>query len=103
MKKNIIIAFIAFLVGVAVCFYMTFDNHLGLYGCNSVARFHHDIMREKYGIGTSTDTRNPQRNINQQASNLNSLLLAICQADPRTTDPCMSFDTHLKQACLQRK
>ncbi|OGE17355.1 hypothetical protein A2769_00715 [Candidatus Daviesbacteria bacterium RIFCSPHIGHO2_01_FULL_37_27] len=74
------------MIALAVGFYLghllASDNATTNYGCNTIARFHQDLLVRKYNIDFNTDQDNPRRDINQRASDLNSKLLGICITDP---------------------
>lgn len=62
------------------------DDRLNMFdGCNQIARLHQDYLMRELDIDPGFDTNldNPNRDINQKASDLNAKLLEICNTDPR--------------------
>lgn len=58
------------------------ENITTNYSCHDIAHFHADLLIREYGIEFNTDVTNPNRDINQRASDLNAQLLTICRTNP---------------------
>lgn len=55
-------------------------------GCNQIARWHADYLIREYRVDFNTNPENPKKELNQKASELNSMLLAICNTNPNPTE-----------------
>lgn len=90
---NLVFILVALLVGLYIGLYygplLVSDKLPSYYGCNQIARWHQDYLMREYGIhdGFNTNTENPRREFNQKASDLNSMILALCFTDPSNIKP----------------
>lgn len=84
MKYRQLIFVITFVLILGFYFgrYYASENITTNYECNQIARFHADLLVRNYDIEFNTSQENPNRGINQRASDLNLALLRICMTSP---------------------
>lgn len=88
---------IGLVLGIGIGRFFTKHNIPVTFSCSDIAYFHADLMMKNYGTTSNTDSTNPNRAINQRASDLNAAILKICHTDPRE-EKC---DTELSEATLR--
>ncbi|MBW7956118.1 hypothetical protein H3C66_05335 [Patescibacteria group bacterium] len=85
MKNRILIAVLiitCLIAGTLFGRFLAADNITTNYSCLALARFHADLLIREYGIAFETNATNPNRDVNQRASDLNAQLLETCNTDP---------------------
>ena len=91
--KKIALYLIIFILGMLPGYYFgnfyTKHNVPVTFTCQDITNFHADLLLKNYIKEFNTDSTNPEREINQRASDLNAAILNICDTDPREK-PCTS-------------
>lgn len=90
LKKNLhllLLAVLIFIIGIHFGRIFAPDRLPSYYGCNQIARWHADYLMREHGVEFNTNPENPRAQFNQKASDINSIILALCFVDPAHLDP----------------
>lgn len=102
MKKALIYLFI-FIIGNILGYFIgnfyTKNNLPVLFTCQDIANFHADLLLKNSIKSFNTDSNNPDRDVNQRASDLNAAILRICKTDPREKDCTQQLRESSEKLC----
>jgi hypothetical protein len=86
MKKTLTLLFV-FAIGIIPGYFIgnfyTKNNLPVSFTCQDIANFHADLLLKNNITSFNTDSTNPDKDVNQRASDLNAAILRICKTDPR--------------------